>query len=741
MSTAPVHLSGRPLWWATALVVVGVVCGTLTLLDMVQVGPWLAVATWMVLALAAVTVTVRRSNRSPFAASVWGLAVAVLLLLVVYSGKGTGPTLPLPTTSTLERLAALVSDGVTGVATGKAPVAPGRGIELLIVTGAVTTFLATELLAIGLRRAGLSGVALLALWSPALLFERILPFGVLLLGGVAYLLLLAVTRPQVGDRRTDPRTDGVRALGAAAAVTVMAVAIGPIAVSAPLFGAMRLPNTFGPGGIDGPLRLSTDLDMRASLAERSDRPVLTYTTDATDLGPLRMFTMEQFDGAEWAPGPDSAELGDADGVLWPTDDLQVDPAESAQVAVQVGDLDEERLPIPLEPRSVEAAGGWLYDSTRDEVVAGGSSTRDLSYVVTVNPRVLTPDVLRADSTGALDADSPYLEVPQTEFAGEIAGLAAELTAGATNTYDQALALQGYFRSLENFRYNTQVPPAVTEDAVWDFLTQRTGYCVQFATAMTVMARTLGIPARLGVGFLPGRMSKEVSGQYVVTGRQAHAWPELYFAEAGWVRFEPTPATQTGAPPVYADPYAGQAATGPEASASAAAQSPRAAATAGAGAGGDSRAVGIGSATVPLVLVVGVLALLAVLATIGVMVWIGRVRRHHAAIPVGPDAWWTELRRRLTAHGVSWSDATTARQAAALLGEHYDGLIRRPGGPTDLEAARRAVAHLVAAVESERYSPTPGAWPTAELRAWVDAAEEPFTRAEESTHAPLVGAHH
>src|SRR5690606_31594525 len=121
---------------------------------------------------------------------------------------------------------------------------------------------------------------------------------------------------------------------------------------------------------------------------------------------------------------------------------------------------------------------------------------------------------------------------------------------------QALALQTYFRDISNFRYDTRVPEARTEDAVWDFLTQRTGYCVQFATAMTIMARTLGVPARIGVGFLPGRADTSVVGRYVVSGRQAHAWPELYFADAGWVRFEPTPATQTGAPPVYADPYGG-----------------------------------------------------------------------------------------------------------------------------------------------------------------------------------------
>src|SRR5690606_21104862 len=73
------------------------------------------------------------------------------------------------------------------------------------------------------------------------------------------------------------------------------------------------------------------------------------------------------------------------------------------------------------------------------------------------------------------------------------------------------------------------------------------------------SRTLDIPSRIGVGFLPGERAED--GTYVVTGRLAHAWPELYFEGHGWVRFEPTPATQTGPPPVWADPFTGISAPG------------------------------------------------------------------------------------------------------------------------------------------------------------------------------------
>src|SRR5689334_403525 len=70
----------------------------------------------------------------------------------------------------------------------------------------------------------------------------------------------------------------------------------------------------------------------------------------------------------------------------------------------------------------------------------------------------------------------------------------------------------------------------------------------------MMARTLDIPARVAVGFLPGESDR--NGSFVVSGQRTHAWPELFFEGYGWVRFEPTPATQTGTPPRWADSFTG-----------------------------------------------------------------------------------------------------------------------------------------------------------------------------------------
>ena len=718
-------MDGPRAWVGTGLLVVAVLSGVWTVGVLVADGPWTSVSIVVVVVLAAVTGSVRRSSRSRTAPSAWGLVTAVLVLGAIYAGRGTGPSLPLPTPETLERFTRLARSGVEAIADGRIPVEPARGLELLVVSGAAASFLAADLIALGLGRAGLSGLVLVALWSPAVAFERNPPVPVLLIGGVAFLLLLTVTRPQGGRGGRALSLDAGPAVATAALVTVLAVVTGPATAALPFFGSLRLPSTWGPAGLDGPLRLSTDLDMRSSLAPRSDRPVLTYTTTTPDVGPLRMFTLVDFDGTEWRRTESlGADLTTAAGWLWPSPGIDPEPEDTEQITIQIGDLDQDRLPIPVNPRNLSIDGTWLYDGGRDEVIGVGRTTGDARYTVTIAPRDLTPETLRADGPGAaVPSSSSVLAVPESAFVADIRATAQQVVAGAPTTYDQALALQSYFRNVENFRYDTQVPAPATDDAVWDFLSQREGYCVQFATAMTIMARSVGIPARLAIGFLPGRPSTEVQGQYVVSGRQAHAWPELYFEDAGWVRFEPTPAAQTGAPPLYADPFAGQfqgpggAPTAPSGQTATPGVSPGAAQG-----GGTPGQVNIGSATFPVSLVVGV-AVLLLGALVGlVLAWRARVRRAHVVVPDGPDAWWTELRSRLRVHGVTWSDATTPRQAAAVIRES------RRAEP-DAEEALGALDALVTAVENERYGPTPTVWPAEQLQAWVEAIERPWVRVE------------
>src|SRR5699024_11191156 len=132
---------------------------------------------------------------------------------------------------------------------------------------------------------------------------------------------------------------------------------------------------------------------------------------------------------------------------------------------------------------------------------------------------------------------------------EIEALTEEIIDGAESPYEKAVAIQEFFRTDDRFEYTTSVPSPDTDDAVRDFLDDRHGHCRQFGTAVVVVARIAGIPARMAVGFLPGTPSEEAGEPGgVIRSHDAHPWPQLYLGAAGWARFEPTPAARTGSLP-------------------------------------------------------------------------------------------------------------------------------------------------------------------------------------------------
>ncbi|MFM7063346.1 MAG: transglutaminase-like domain-containing protein, partial [Actinomycetes bacterium] len=134
-------------------------------------------------------------------------------------------------------------------------------------------------------------------------------------------------------------------------------------------------------------------------------------------------------------------------------------------------------------------------------------------------------------------------------------LVEQVTASAGDPYAQMLALQNWFRA--EFTYDDGVDYASEPDALGAFLADRRGFCQQFSSTFALFARSLGVPSRVAVGFTQGdQVGTGADGQlqFVVRGRHAHAWPEVYFEGVGWVPFEPTP--QRGNP--QAQSYTGVA---------------------------------------------------------------------------------------------------------------------------------------------------------------------------------------
>ncbi|MEK3732094.1 transglutaminase-like domain-containing protein [Paenibacillus sp. FSL M8-0334] len=142
----------------------------------------------------------------------------------------------------------------------------------------------------------------------------------------------------------------------------------------------------------------------------------------------------------------------------------------------------------------------------------------------------------------------YLQLP-AHIPERVRELAAEITSEAEGRYERVSAVEAYLERNYAYSLDTSVPPAGS-DFVDDFLFEsRKGYCSHFATAMTVLLRSEGIPARYVTGFAPGEPVQGKSGFYQIAYKDAHAWVEVYFPEHGWVAFDPTPGFEPGQVPV------------------------------------------------------------------------------------------------------------------------------------------------------------------------------------------------
>ena len=130
----------------------------------------------------------------------------------------------------------------------------------------------------------------------------------------------------------------------------------------------------------------------------------------------------------------------------------------------------------------------------------------------------------------------YLRLPTTD--PHVPRLAAQITASAKNDFDRATAIENYLRT--HYGYTLELPRTAVADPVANFLFERKqGHCEYFASSMAVMLRTLGIPSRVVNGFRSDEFN-DLTGNYVIRAKDAHAWVEAYFPGYGWRTFDPTP---------------------------------------------------------------------------------------------------------------------------------------------------------------------------------------------------------
>jgi transglutaminase-like putative cysteine protease len=644
----------RAPWYATPVVAVAVLLGFNGLTTMILWGPWLGTA---IVLMAVVTVAIsitRMVSRSRLLPSLVGAVVAVLVSIPAFARGPQGQVRYFPTPSGLHDLARAARDGIHVAATTVAPAEINRPLLALIMAGAFAIFLVAEHLAVSWRAAAVSGIVLIVPWMPAIVLQNRVSVRMLLAAIACWVVLLALTKRPTGAAAR-PSTFG--AVTAAAATIALVALVTPSALGGNGWGL--IPRFTTPNGLDTTTRLNPATDLRKSLTVNSASPVMVYVSTGVKPDAFRLYTVTNFDGSQWTQDDTDGGHTPISSVLWPNPVPDWNSHQLDRVDVSIRGLISGYLPLPTVPRTVDVSGSWMYSPSQDVVTSSGDQTNGLDYSFSADLHYFKADALRAlGSASADDAalGEKYVNIPADDDSKRFAALATEITAKATTRYDQALELQEYFRDPANFTYTTSVVPSGT-DSVSVFLDKRQGYCVHFASAMIMLARSLGIPARLAIGFLPGKPSD--GGASVIRGGDAHAWPELYFAGAGWVRFEPTPAVQTGARPNYADPLASTVGTG------AGGITIPTAAPSGAhrpvDPGGNSPSIVGGPATgsVPWPLVITLIVLAAIVLG-GVSWWLKR-KRSDDLHEITPETVWATLREGLPPDAV-WPLSLTPAEA-------------------------------------------------------------------------------
>ncbi|MBV9830468.1 MAG: transglutaminase domain-containing protein [Marmoricola sp.] len=652
-----------------------------------------------------------RALRSPMWATITTQVVVGLLGLNVLAGHAQSILGVVPTPASVHRTWFEVVNGAATLNQYSSPVQvnPLSTGTMLAACG-VGVILAVDALALTVRKAPLAALPLLgALSVPVSILREGLALPVFVITALLFLRLVASDHlasygAWSGSAQRPVGSTMTTFWQVAVAAVVAALLLTPLV---PVSDLLKHTGTGGAGpGNGNSVQLTTVnpfIRLRRDLVQKTHTPLVYATTDAQQSGYLRTTVLDQFTSDEWDPSPRNLPSdNDADGPF---------PDPPGLAAGAKGTTSHWKIsldanfatgwaPTPYPVINMRIGEGWRYDTRTLDVayVAGGAPT-PLSYDLTAFSPTITSTQLRTSLKAPDSILGPMTRLPQ-HFPSVIRQQAEKVTKGADNDFDKAVALQDWFRSGGGFTYSLDQQGGSGMDMLAHFVTDdRVGYCEQFASAMAAMGRSLGIPSRVVVGFLDG--SPLPDGRILYTSDERHAWPEMYFAGVGWVRFEPTPAQRAGDTPTYTrsltDP------TLPTPSATAAPS--RAPVPKHDIVPVDQSSSHRSSSTVPWRPIGVVLLLVLVLLTPATARSVQRRRRLHRddAVHLAEGA-WAEL--GATAHdlGLDWPEQRSPREQARRMSAQVeadpDDLASLEGLLTDVERGRYAPSGAVATVEPE-----------------------------------------
>jgi transglutaminase-like putative cysteine protease len=318
--------------------------------------------------------------------------------------------------------------------------------------------------------------------------------------------------------------------GGSGQVDALAVAFAAMLVATATVSAV-------PGGDQSPIAPASTTSIEAELVHADERlgvpgsirlsPEVRFTVRADRADYWRVSVYDRYTGDGWARTGQTREY---DGSLGspPAPTRRNRQVYEAKITLSV-------LPAAAEPVRVSGVQARVSDLGGLDPV--GSVPEGEDYGVVSRTPVTTPARLATAGTDyPREVRERYLQMPE-RTSPRVGDLAANVTGGADTPYEQAIAVERWLEANKEYSLDVRQPDG---PVVETFLFERDrGYCVYYASAMTVMLRTQGVPARFVVGYTPGQRVAE--DKWVVRGLDSHAWVEVYFPDVGWVRFDPTPS--------------------------------------------------------------------------------------------------------------------------------------------------------------------------------------------------------
>ncbi|HEY3535056.1 MAG TPA: DUF3488 and transglutaminase-like domain-containing protein [Pedococcus sp.] len=523
--------------------------------------------TWIRPTLAMIVVVMVCGMLARLATTSWALvalvqvAGAVLAAGWVYGRGHLWHALPTP--DMVLAFNRLLVDARETVQNYAAPAPTDRGIILAIGLAIALAGIVVDHLAVMRRSPAMAGLPLLTTFLVSAsnsgsslhptYFVAAGAVWLLMLGrqGVATLRRWSTTVPMstAGRRHADDR-DGAygyaavgRSLAAAGlvAAVVLPVVIPHLPTRYLIDGLGRSANSTGFS--DGQVGLRSTVDLQKNLENPSTAAVLTYTTNAPSLTPLRVGVLDTYRDGKWSPEPPAVDYSRRPAVPAPDGLAPSVPRETYRISVDESRIEAPQIaaPAPVVSGDLDGVPWGLDRTTQVASVNRTAHSYSFSYLaLQPSEETLSQPRQGVDGVGSGDLAVDSASEPQ------VRKVLADVVPKGASRIEAARAIQRYLRTSGGFRYSLQLAgpienahhQLVMPDPITHFLLTKQGYCVQFASAMVMMARAAGIPARMAIGFLPGTL---VKGAYTVRASDAHAWPELYFEDAGWLRFEPTPS--------------------------------------------------------------------------------------------------------------------------------------------------------------------------------------------------------